>query len=109
VENRGDLAIGYFKTMTEARIEDFAELVGLLALNTHPIMPQPTWGQDAAFLGFVIDRLTQRCVKLSDELGAWQQFGETYLEAAKEGRIHAPVGDIVVAYVKLLMEETSDG
>jgi hypothetical protein len=41
----------------EATLEDFEELTGLVNMGKNPILPQPEWGQDAAFIAFVIDGL----------------------------------------------------
>lgn len=46
--------------MPDATLADFTDLVGKVHLGIHPIMPQPTWGQDAAYLAFMIDGLRER-------------------------------------------------
>lgn len=41
--------------MPDATLKDFEELVRKVHMGEFPIMPQSTWGQDAAYLGFLID------------------------------------------------------
>jgi hypothetical protein len=43
--------------MPDATLKDFTQLVMEMHLGMRPIMPKPKWGQDAAYLGFMIDRL----------------------------------------------------
>lgn len=43
--------------MADSTLEHFQELVGILLTTGYPIMPQPHWGQDAAYLGATLDRL----------------------------------------------------
>lgn len=43
--------------MADSTLEQYSELVGLVIQGKFPIMPKPEWGQDAAYLGSVIDKL----------------------------------------------------
>lgn len=43
--------------MPDATLQDFNELVMKVHNREFPIMPQPTWGQDVAYLGMLIDGL----------------------------------------------------
>lgn len=50
--------------MSESTIEQYSSLAGLLAWRTHPILPQPHWGQDVAFVAFIIDGLWDEIIEL---------------------------------------------
>lgn len=43
--------------MADGTLEHYSELADKVIRGEHPIMPQPTWGQDPAYLGFVLDSL----------------------------------------------------
>jgi hypothetical protein len=55
----------------DATFEDYQQLAGkvisVMAFGG-TILPQPTWGQDAAFIGFVIDQLRAERVHLREGL-----------------------------------------
>lgn len=41
--------------MPDATYEDFCALATALITGESPILPQPEWGQDAAYIAYVID------------------------------------------------------
>lgn len=43
--------------MSEATFKDYCELSEAVLTQQNPILPRPTWGQDAAYVAFVIDGL----------------------------------------------------
>lgn len=57
--------------MPDATLEDFGQLVGHVVMGRSPIMPQPTWGQDAAYLAFVVDAYDARMKEAEALLRRW--------------------------------------
>jgi hypothetical protein len=43
--------------MPDATFKDFCELATAVSMGQDPILPRPEWGQDAAYIAFVIDSL----------------------------------------------------
>lgn len=54
--------------MPDATLAHFTALVHKVIMGEFPIMPQPTWGQDAAYLGSAIDYFQHRLSDLHDDL-----------------------------------------
>lgn len=46
--------------MADATLQDFEQMAMAVILTADPILPRPEWGQDAAFVAFVIDELRSR-------------------------------------------------
>jgi hypothetical protein len=53
----------------DATLDDYSELVTKFHMGTHPLLPQPSWGQDAAYLAFCIDALVEERNRLRSGLG----------------------------------------
>lgn len=71
--------------MPEATLADFEALAHKVVSGVFPIMPQPEWGQDAAFVGFIVDGLRAEVDRLRASMSQPQAKREAALvEASKE-------------------------
>lgn len=41
--------------MSDSTLDQYNDLAGKVMLSDYPILPQPQWGQDVAYLAFVLD------------------------------------------------------
>jgi len=53
----------------DATLGHFEELASLVAYQEFPVMPRPAWGQNAAFVGYMLDALVKRVGLLEGLLG----------------------------------------
>lgn len=44
----------------ESTLEQWSELAADVVMQKYPILPKPDWGQDVAYVAFVLDHLVQQ-------------------------------------------------
>ncbi len=74
--------------MPEATLSDYDELAFEVAKGTHPIMPRPQWGQNAAMVAFFIDRMQDELKRLrysmSDQTAIRHEMWEQALQMVED-------------------------
>lgn len=73
----------------DATLKDFQELSGCLMMGRDPLLPQSEWGQDAAFIAFVIDDLRKSNKRMRLML---ERFVDDYPDG--QGTYCFPHGDV---------------
>lgn len=58
--------------MAESTLEHYSDLAACLIRGDYPILPKPEWGQDTAFVAFVIDGLNTEVLRLRQ--GLWDIY-----------------------------------
>lgn len=63
--------------MPDATMKDYSELAGAVGAGKFPILPRPEWGQDAAYIAFVLDGFVKEIRELhADELALRAEVAE---------------------------------
>lgn len=76
--------------MPDATMEHFGELVGLVSMGVHPILPRPEWGQDAAYLAFVIDGLREKAAASEPPLMTVKEWLSDRVWHIHKGVLYSP-------------------
>lgn len=67
--------------MPESTMQNWGELTAAVIFRRFPILPRPKWGQDTAFVAFVIDGLVAQVAELqaiNDDL--WGCIGQPEID-----------------------------
>jgi hypothetical protein len=81
--------------MGDATLADYQALVGEVISGKKPILPQPLWGQDAAALAFLIDRLREENDLLYELARKWLHRATGLRYAIDTKLSSGPAGEII--------------
>ena len=74
--------------MPDATLADYSALVHKVHMSNYPLLPEPDWGQDAAYLAFIIDGMVKRIEELQVDRKTY--MGKADWQWDEELQMHIP-------------------